>query len=156
MAQGAVEAGPEGLNWRSWALLKEVLNELFDLLFKVFFPVGFVVHHQDRDVSLLHMPDEGVPIVVKVDPFHLCPGNQVIVSTLSDGRFMPGDVSRPADVETDIHIDREAIIKDALVEILQCSHVTGTRELEKDHVVGLVDSERVRVDLLQNLVKDVI
>lgn len=120
----------------------------------MFFPVGFVVHHQDRDVLILHVLDESVLVVVKIDLLHRFPANQVIVSTFSDGRFMPGDISRPADIEIDFHIDRDTIIKDALVEILYCFNVIGTRELEKDHMIGFVDFEHVRIDFLQNIVED--
>jgi hypothetical protein len=136
--------------------LTKVPKEFFDLLLEMFFPVGFVVHHKDWNVLALHILDESVLAVVKVELFHRFPANQVIVSTFSDGRFMPGDISRPADIEIDFHIDRDTIIKDALVEILYCFNVIATCELEKDHVIGFVDFEHVRIDFLQNIVKEVI
>jgi hypothetical protein len=123
--------------------LKEVPDEFFDQHLEVFFPVGLVVHHEDRDVSILQVLDESVPIIVQKELFHRFPANQVIVSVFGHGRFMPGDISRPADVEIHFHIDRDTIVEDALVETLKGFNVVGTRELEEDHVIGSIDFEHV-------------
>jgi hypothetical protein len=80
----------------------------------------------------------------------------VIVSTFSDGRFMPGHVSRPADIETDFHVDHDTTIKNALIENLYCFNVIGARELDKDYVIGFTDLEHVRIDFLQKNVKEII
>lgn len=65
--------------------LKEVLDEFFDLFSEVFFSLGLVVDHEDGDVLILHVLDEGVLVVVEKDLFHRFPAKQVIVSTLSAG-----------------------------------------------------------------------
>ena len=106
--------------------LKKVLGEFFDLLSEVFFSLGLVVDHEDGDVLFLHVLDESVLVVVKKDLFHRFPAKQVIVSTLSAGCTVPGDISGPADIETDLDIDGDRMFKDAPVETLECSDVAGT------------------------------
>ncbi len=80
----------------------------------------------------------------------------MIVSILGHRRRVPGHVPRPAGLEADRHVDRDAVLQDARIEILDRFDVVPPRELDEHHVLRPIDPQHGRVDFLQNAVEEIV
>jgi hypothetical protein len=136
--------------------LEKTLEQLVGERFEVFFSVALVVHHEDGNVSISQVPDESVAVVVEVHLFHRFTADKVIVSIPAHLRLMPGDIPLPADIETHLHVDGETAIEDAPVENLYRIDIPRACELDEDQMIGPVNFQHVRIDFLQNVVKEAV